>query len=87
MKDTKGLYQKYVIQKTNGKPVDKNARYIILRYDEDTDYCLAARTTLLLFARLIKPFALNFYKDLTRTIENAEIEILCNKLTKKKSKL
>ena len=83
-KDTKGLYNKYIIQKANGKPVDKNARYIVLRYDEDTDYCLAARTTLLLFARLIKHFALNFYKDLTRQMENAEIEIYYQKLTKKK---
>lgn len=30
-----GLYQKYFIQKTNGKPVDSNAEYFVLRLDKD----------------------------------------------------
>lgn len=33
----KGLYQKYTIQKTNGEPLDPEAKYIVLRYDHKTD--------------------------------------------------
>jgi hypothetical protein len=30
----KGLYGKYIIQKSNGKPIDEKAQYFILRYDK-----------------------------------------------------
>ena len=30
-----GIYGKYKIEKTNGKPLDDNAKYFVLRYDKD----------------------------------------------------
>lgn len=30
-----GLKTKYIIQKTNGNPVDPEAKYFVLRYDKD----------------------------------------------------
>jgi hypothetical protein len=32
---SRGLYEKYLIKKTNGNPVDPEARYFVLRYDKD----------------------------------------------------
>jgi len=31
----KGLYQKYIIQKADGTPIDLNADYFVLRLDTD----------------------------------------------------
>jgi hypothetical protein len=33
--DNKGLYGKYEIKKANGKPLDSEAKYFVLRYDKD----------------------------------------------------
>lgn len=30
-----GLYGKYILSKKSGNPIDPNARYFVLRYDED----------------------------------------------------
>ena len=38
----RGLYEKYVIQKASGEPLEPGARYFVLRYDNDEDACLAA---------------------------------------------
>lgn len=40
----RGLYQKYVIAKADGSPVDPNADYFVLRLDTDPRARHAART-------------------------------------------
>ena len=48
----KGLYQKYIIQKTDGSPVDPMAKYFVLRYDKlDDDFGRFSRRALFEFAR------------------------------------
>jgi len=42
----KELYSKYKIQKMNGKPIDPNAQYFVLRLDTDP----AARAAMLAYA-------------------------------------
>jgi hypothetical protein len=41
--ESKGLYGKYTIQKTDGTPIDPDADYFILRLDTDKAARLAAR--------------------------------------------
>ena len=42
MSDVLGLYPKYVVQKANGEALDPEARYFVLRYDNDDDALFAA---------------------------------------------
>ncbi len=39
----KGLYQKYIIAKADGSPIDPKADYFVLRLDTDQNARLAAR--------------------------------------------
>ena len=43
MENMKGLYQKYIIQKSDGTPVDPNADYFVLRLDTDSKARAAIR--------------------------------------------
>lgn len=38
-----GLYRKYNIERTDGKPLDKDAQYFVLRLDDDLHARMAAR--------------------------------------------
>ena len=40
----RGFYQKYIVQKASGNPVDPEARYFVLRVDEDPAARAALRT-------------------------------------------
>lgn len=40
------VYQKYVITKTNGEPVDAEAKYFVLRIDQDDVWGLMSRRAL-----------------------------------------
>lgn len=42
MGKTRGIYRKYNISKANGKPIDPEAKYFILRIDNDYDALFAA---------------------------------------------
>lgn len=37
-----GLYPKYVVRKANNEPLDPEAKYFVLRYDNDPDALYAA---------------------------------------------
>jgi len=56
----RGLYQKYIVTKTDGRPVDPNARYFVLRYDDD----LAAQIALLAYAWAVFGRNRSLYVDL-----------------------
>lgn len=66
-----GLYKKYIVQKTDGSPIDPKARYIILRVDDngattelEKTYRAAARGGVAEFARKIADFAPGLSEDL-----------------------
>lgn len=40
------VYQKYIIQKTNGEPVSPDARYFVLRIDKDDAWGMFSRRAL-----------------------------------------
>lgn len=48
----RGLYQKYIVQKADGSPVDPNAKYIVLRVDAG-EYVQACRAAVAVFARRV----------------------------------
>jgi hypothetical protein len=50
----KGLYQKYVVQKADGSPLDPDAEYIVLRIDRGV-YVEACRAGVAEFARAVRP--------------------------------
>ena len=52
-KEMKGLYQKYVVSKTSGKPIDPKAQFIILRID-DGRYLHACRAGVAAFAEAVR---------------------------------
>ena len=49
----KGLYQKYIIKKTSGKPLDPNFEAIVLRIDGG-QYLSACRVGVLAFAKAVR---------------------------------
>lgn len=52
-----GLHQRYIVSKTNGKPVDTNAEYFVLRLDDEGDdskHIEACRIGALAYANAIK---------------------------------
>lgn len=58
----KGLHKKYIIQKTDGTPIDSKADYFVLRLDTDS----AAREAMLKYADAIR----SDNKQLAEDIEN-----------------
>lgn len=46
-----GLYQKYTVQKSDGTPIDPNAKYFILRYDKNDDFGKYSRRAIFEFAK------------------------------------
>lgn len=61
-----GLYQKYIISKTN-EPIDENAEYFILRLDEggnDKKHIEACRKAVLTYANEIKEHLPKLSEDL-----------------------
>lgn len=70
-----GLYEKYIIQKANGEPVDDNAKYFVLRYDEngsDPVHIAACRKAMATYSIEIKDHLPLLYKDIRREIGNIE---------------
>lgn len=63
----KGLYQKYIITKTNGKPLDPNFYAIVLRVDGGR-YVDACRNAVLAFAAYVRPQNHKLASDLNEKI-------------------
>ena len=62
-----GLYQKYIISKTNRELIDENAEYFILRLDEggnDKKHIEACRKAVLTYANEIKEHLPKLSEDL-----------------------
>ncbi len=69
MAEPKGLYQKYILQHTNGDPIDPEALYFVLRYDGVRDFDQAAREVLWSLAKKIEGFSPELSADLKKSIE------------------
>lgn len=73
--ENKGLYQKYVISKTDGTPVDEKAKYFVLRYDpygDDPIHIEACRKALGVYAMEIKDHIPSLAMDLIEELSKLE---------------
>lgn len=61
-KDSQRLFGKYIIQKSDGTPVDRHAAYFVLRLDADP----AARHAMRAYARAIKKESPDLAADIAR---------------------
>jgi hypothetical protein len=68
MTQEKGLYQKYVVTKADGLPVDPNAVYFVLRLDTKDFYGYASRNAIRLYAKLIKRINPQLASDITDSL-------------------
>lgn len=62
-----GFHQKYHIQKIDGKPLDENSEYFVLRLDkngEDSKHGEACRVAIISYAESIKDYLPQLSKDL-----------------------
>ena len=64
-----GLYLKYQIQHTDGLPMDPNALYFVLRYDEDTAWSRIGRETLWAMCKRIEKEAPELVADIRAKIK------------------
>ncbi len=69
-----GLKSKYLIQKTSGKPINPNAKYFVLRYDEeqkDENFLRASRKALSVFADEIEDTVPELAIDIRESIKRS----------------
>ncbi|KKN78481.1 hypothetical protein LCGC14_0350130 [marine sediment metagenome] len=59
----KGLYKKYIVTKTSGKPIPPEAQFIVLRVDAG-QYVGACRTGVAAFAKAVEPLNHNLSWDI-----------------------
>lgn len=64
----KGLYNKYIVLKMDGSPIDKNADYFVLRLDTDP----IARTAAIVYAQNIEGYNRDLANDLKNRVSSYE---------------
>lgn len=64
-----GLYLKYRIEHSDGSPVDPDAAYFVLRYDEDSEWSRIGRETLWAMCKRIEKEAPTLVADIRKRIE------------------
>jgi len=67
----KGLYKKYLIYKTSGKPIDPNAEFIVLRIDGGR-YLHACRAGAAAFAEAVREHNPRLANDIQAKLEDLE---------------
>jgi len=76
----KGLHLRYIVSKTNGKPVDQDAEYFVMRLDyggNDRKHIDACRKALLVYANEIKEHLPDLSEDLInryKKMDNVEFD-------------
>jgi len=80
--EQKGLYQKYIITKANGKPLDDNFYAIVLRIDTGR-YLRACRIGVQAFADAVRSENPTLANDIHKKLE----ELAANSIARKASKL
>ena len=68
----KGLYGKYIVSKTDGKPVALGAEFIVLRID-DGQYVDACRDGVRAFARAVAPLNKTLAADIWIRLQELEL--------------
>lgn len=68
MDNSKGLYQKYIIQKADGTPIDEEAEYFVLRLDKDP----VARVAVMKYAEEIKKDNPQLWRDIFVRVNSYE---------------
>ena len=71
MPQQQGLFGKFLIQKADGSPISPSAKYIVLRYDAESEDGSAARHAIIAYARFINQSNPGFSRDL---IEEMKVE-------------
>ena len=66
-KEEKGLYQKYIVTKSSGKPLDPNFECIVLRIDQG-QYVDACRVGVAAFAEAVRPLNRTLANDIRRRL-------------------
>lgn len=64
---SKGLYNRYIVSKTNGDPIDPNAEYFVLRVDKngsDPKHIESCRKAVMTYAENIKDHLPELANDL-----------------------
>ena len=72
-----GLYNRYVVTKANGNPVDPNAKYFVLRVDKGgkcKEHVSACREALCTFAHYIRPHNEALCNDILKFLYDTEGE-------------
>ncbi len=65
--EEKGLYQKYIVSKANGKPLDPNFECIVLRIDGGL-YINACRAGAAAFAEAVRPINKTLAHDIRKRL-------------------
>ncbi len=80
MSEQEKLYNKYIISKTDGSPIDPKAKYIVLRYDADNiKDGSAARVAIRKYANMIQHINPAFALDLLKAVDEEYVkELLAN---------
>ncbi len=81
----KGLYQKYIITKKSGKPLDDDFYAIVLRIDGGL-YVKACRAGVLAFGEAVKEENPKLYEDITHKVWAYEMKELGEELEKESRK-
>jgi len=63
-----GLYLKYIVSHSDGSPVEPDALYFVLRYDEDSEWCRIGRETLWAMCKRIEKEAPSLVADIRARI-------------------
>lgn len=67
MDEEKGLYQKYIVTKASGKPLDPGFECIVLRIDGGR-YVNACRVGVAAFAEAVRPVNKTLARDIRRRL-------------------
>lgn len=76
MSEQQGLYNKFIISKVDGSPIDPKAKYIILRYDADSKDFGPSQAAIRKYTEQIKQTNLQFATDLTNELDKEYLKRL-----------
>lgn len=77
MSEQQGLYDKFIISKADGSPIDPKAKYIVLRYDADNiKDGSAVRVAIRKYAKMIQHTNPAFALDLLKAIDLELLKVI-----------
>ena len=90
MKNKKGLYNRYIVSKANGKPIDPEAKYFVMRYDadgKDAIHTRACRKAIMVYAMAISAHLPELSIDLHKVVSEEANRAFRMDLEKEEQKL